>query len=576
MKILRFSATIRHGLLMPSLILLVILFSLGCGKDKAPAPEIPPAEVETSSLTFNSPIGVEIVGKIINPGGGKITDHGFIYWFTAEDEISKGTKVSLGGEITSGFFTTTINGLKFPEVNGLQALFVAKAYVTDKNGTRYGEIFSSRYNGSIVSSIIPNEGKTGDIIALAGSYKGLKPSDIKITFGGIQTPIKTITDIGVTVEVPTGIPVGHGQTVEVKSSVGSFTSYVSHEFRIWANIKDMNPKFGPINTKIRFTGDNLPASKDAMHVYFELHSEVTGNSDYDNGFYVGVPGNIMTEKLTLSYKKGNVRAVLPWEFALTPPVIKSISPNPALDLQTVAIQLDNFLYLQRGYNEFSVKVGNFQQWVNANEDGKLIFRLDHNAKYATGNSYPVSITFGPHTISSSTALTIAKPEATGFSPKAGLPGVPIHITGKFAKGANYIVKFNSSGGVFFDAVSESEIVGRVLMGMEAKTYTLSVSTDAENVLVPGGVFEVLPTRFDAVSPSSATAGSTISITGEGFYNNGSTITANFAGHTAHVNSVTPNKITLVLGNSTPPGTYRIKLDWDNRIYDTGQSITVVR
>jgi hypothetical protein len=574
MQILRFSSTVRNGLLMPSLILLAILFSPGCGKDKLPSPEIPPAEVETSALAFNSPIGVELIGKIINPGGGNITDHGFIYWFNVEDEISKGTRVSLGGEIASGFFTATINGLKFPQVNGLQALFVAKAYVTDKHGTRYGDIFSGRYKNSVISSIFPNEGKTGDVIALAGDYKGLKASDINISFGGIQSALKTITDIGVTVEVPTGIPVGHGQTVEVTSTVGVVTSYLSYEFRIWANIKDMNPKFGPINTKIRFTGDNLPASKNAMYVYFG-QPDVPGNSDYDNGFYVGVPGRIRDEKMTLSYTKGNIRVLLPWEFTLTPPVIKSIGPNPALDLQTVAIQLENFLFLQNGDNEFSVKVGNFPQWVNADEDGKLIFRLDRNARYATGHSYPVSITFGPNTVNSSIALTIAKPEATGFSPKAGLPGIPIHITGKFAKGAGYFVRFNSNGGVSFDAVSDSEIVGRLPMGMEAKTYTLSVTSDAGDIPVPGGVFQVLPTKFEAVSPLSATAGSTIAITGEGFVSNGGTITANFAGHIAHVNSVTSNKITLVIGNSTPPGTYRIKLDWDNRIYDTGQSITVV-
>jgi len=49
---------------MPSLILLAILFSLGCGKDKVPSPEIPPAKVETSALAFNSPIGVEVIGKL--------------------------------------------------------------------------------------------------------------------------------------------------------------------------------------------------------------------------------------------------------------------------------------------------------------------------------------------------------------------------------------------------------------------------------------------------------------------------------------------------------------------------------
>ncbi|MGY4383761.1 hypothetical protein ACVWYN_000780 [Pedobacter sp. UYP24] len=575
MRTILYLAITRREHFKSALILSLVLFLFGCGKEKATL-EIPPATVETSELTFISPIGVELSGKVINPGSGKIIDHGFIYWFNAEDEIAKGTKVSLGSEIVSGFFKTTLNNLTFPEVNGLQALFVVKAYVTDKNGTHYGDIFSNRFKNTVVESILPDEGKTGDLITLVGAYKGLRASDIKITFGGTQAVIKTINETSITLELPTGIPAGHGQTVEVKATVGGVTADISHSFRIWANIKDMNPKSGPINTKIRFTGDNLPATKEALYVNFEPNSVVTGNSDFDDSFYISVPAQVNTDKLTLSYMTGNARIVLPWQFILTPPLIKSISPNPALDQQTVTIQLDNYLYLQRGANEFSVKVGNFQQWVMADEEGKLTFPLDYNAKYAVGNNYPVSIAYGPFSVKSNTQLSIIKPEATGFFPKKGLPGTIIHITGKFAKGAYYNVRFNNSdGGLSFSGVSDNEIIGGIYMGMPAKSYTLAVITDAGDVPIPGGTFEVLPTKFDSVSPLTATSGSTITITGEGFLNNGGQISANFAGHYAYVNAVTSTKLTLVLGNNTPPGIYRIKLDWQNQVFDTGLSITVV-
>jgi hypothetical protein len=134
----RFLLHLRQGFLLLSFGLSILLN--GCGKDKATEPEVVPASVETSSLNFISPIGVEVTGKVVNPGNAEIEDHGFIYWFNAEGEIAKGIKVSLGGKISSGFFTTTINNLDFPKGDRLPTLFVTKAYVTDKNGTRYGDI----------------------------------------------------------------------------------------------------------------------------------------------------------------------------------------------------------------------------------------------------------------------------------------------------------------------------------------------------------------------------------------------------------------------------------------------------
>lgn len=449
-------------------IIAIALFLSGCGKDKASEPELPPAGVETTSLFFISPISVELTGKLINQSNQKITDHGFVYWYGAEADIAKGVKVSLGADIVSGFYTATLNDLQFPVVNGVQAVLVVKAYVTDKNGTRYGQVYSSNYKGTLSTDVSPAGGKTGDVITINGSYKGLKAGDIKVTFAKVEGKVKTVADKAITVEVPTGIPVVHGQTVVVKVQVGVVSTDVALTFYIWANIKDINPKSGPIGTKITFTGDNLPVNRDGMLVSF---GEASADRYYDAAYFVRVPSTVETEKVKLYYYgKDAERKELPFEFTVTPPVIKSITPNPAFSQQELTIHMGNMEPYTAG-NEPIVTIDHFRVYVRPNENGDLVFKPDFDL--TSGENHTVTVSHGPHTVTAPLPLTIIKQEVTGFSPKKGFPGTALHITGRFAKGSttNFLT-FGNEGYVFADAISDTELIAYVPLGLENKINLL--------------------------------------------------------------------------------------------------------
>jgi hypothetical protein len=562
----------RISKLLLTIITATTLLFLGCAKDKTTEPELPLAGVETSGLSFMSPIVVELTGKVINEGPQKIIDHGFIYWFGSEKELSQGIKVSLGADIESGFFTTMLTGLQFKVVNGVPELLVAKAYVTDKTGTRYGQVFSNNYRGTLATDVSPIGGKTGDIITINGNYNGLKPNDIKVTFANIQAQVKTLTNKVITVEVPNGIPVGHGQRVRVKVQVGAVSLDVNTEFPIWANIKDINPKSGPIGTKIVFTGDNLPLTKDGMIIGFG--EEAWGVNYFDASYYVRVPSSVQTEKVKLyCYRSERERITLPFEFTVTPPVIKSISPNPAISQQVITIHMDNMEPYYAG-NEPRVTIAHASDYVQPNENGDLVFRPKIELK--SGESYHITIEFGPHKIQTTTPLTIAKVVATGFSPDKGYPGTAVHITGRFAKGANTFVGFGEDGYSFADAISDTELVVYVPLGIENKKYSLYIKDETGDIKIPG-IFEAQSIRFDAVSPVSGPPGSILTITGQGFYNrSGNEFTANFGGPVLHSTQVNLTKIMLEVPTFTVPGTYPIILQHDNVTFDTGLTYTVTK
>lgn len=562
------------NLTLKSFSLIIIFFIsilLSCGKNKEPEPELPPAAVETSELAILSPISAKLTGKLLNQGTQDVLDHGFVYWFGAEGDISSGVKVSLGPTNASGFYVATLNDLKFPLIDGVQGLLVMKAYVTDKTGTYYGNIFSASYKKRLAHRISHQEGKTGDIITIDGLFTGLKASDIKILFGNIEAPVRTIADTTVTVEVPIGIPVGHGQTVEVKAQAGVITVDLSTAFRIWANIKDFNPKSGPIGTKISFIGDNLPLSKDIMSVDFGT-DYIFAYTYFDKEFYVRIPANIQSTKLKLHYLKGNrERIELPSEFTVTPPKINSITPNPALAQQTITIHMENTEPFMVG-NEPLVHVGNFSTYILPNDNGDLVFKL--GGDLVVGKNYPVTVTYGPHTVTSPSTLSLTTPVATSFSPKKGFPGTELHIFGKFAKGATPFVNLGDRITLFANAISDTELVTYIPMGVEDQAYSLSIEEASGDVKLPG-VFEAQSTRFDKLTPASGPAGTSITITGEGFFDQQSNgYSANLGGPVAHSTERSLTRIVLLVPTFTTPGTYKIKLQHINVVYETGLTFTV--
>jgi len=293
---------------------------------------------------------------------------------------------------------------------------------------------------------------------------------------------------------------------------------------------------------------------------------------FDKEFYVRIPANIQSTKLKLHYLKGNrERIELPSEFTVTPPKINSITPNPALAQQTITIHMENTEPFMVG-NEPLVHIGNFSTYILPNDNGDLVFKL--GGDLVVGKNYPVTVTYGPHTVTSPSTLSLTTPVATSFSPKKGFPGTELHIFGKFAKGATPFVNLGDRITLFANAISDTELVTYIPMGVEDKSYSVSIEEASGDIKLPG-VFEAQSTRFDKLTPASGPAGTSIIITGEGFFDQQSNgYSANLGGPVAHSTERSLTRIVLLVPTFTTPGTYKIKLHHINVVYETGLTFTV--
>ncbi|WP_285055315.1 IPT/TIG domain-containing protein [Pedobacter ginsengisoli] len=396
--------TYRLGYRVFSMIAITLLLFSGCSKDRGKEPEpekeIPPAGIETTSLTFLTPVLVELKGNIINDENQKISDHGFVYVFGTEADLSNSLKVPIADAITSGSFSMILKDFQFPMVNGVKAKLFVKAYVTDKNGTHFGKAISLN-DGGLTGVVSPLGGKTGDVITITGNYKGLKSADIEVTFEDVAGQIKTISDNALTVSVPVGIPAGHGDQIVVKLQVGNVAVDATTKFFMAANIKDIIPKSGPIGSKVNLVGDNLPLYGSQLYVFFGNASMVSWGPI--NDCYVYVPAAIPSEKVKLYYNIIDVPVALPFEFTVTPPVIKSITPNPAFYNEPVTMHIDNMNPRDVG-DAPVLKLGDFSQSFRPNANGDFV--IDAPYVFKPGQVYTISVTYGPHTVTAPMPLTI--------------------------------------------------------------------------------------------------------------------------------------------------------------------------
>lgn len=519
-----------------------------CKKDDLGGPEI-----QTLSVIAASPTTVIFTGNILNKGKQQILDYGFIYSPNPNIDESNGTKVSLGNNVSTGQFTTTVDNLKLGPLYGYNPIVYARAYIRDEKGTAFGALLNVNLPVPSSSSMSPNTGKSGDIVKISGKFYSPALKDVHVTFGGTEGTVIAASDSEISVAVPSGINARHGNQISVTVSVGSSSVQANTYFTIFANIKDFSPKSGAISSFITFTGDNLPTDYYYNGDIVVKFNEITANINYNNTLQAIVPSSIK-EKATVSITINGKKTVLPGEFSIVLPEITSFSPESALPGGVVNVNIANFASnYYDGYPQLKFGNGDYQ-YANSTTGTGFSYVIPANTE---AGDYALTMKFGLNEVTTAKKLKVLAYEVTGFSPEQGAPGKEINISGSFIKDVGYTVYFGTVA-VGAVATSATNLRTTVPAGINAGKLKISVDVPGKKIVSPGE-FDIKGPTVTSFSPASAIAGTILTIKGTGFYPGDYWTTVKFGTIVAQAISVTENTITVAVPSNLNLGAMKLTI-----------------
>lgn len=519
-----------------------------CKKDDLGGPEI-----QTLSVIAVSPTTVTFTGNILNKGKQQVLDYGFIYSPNPNIDEGNGTKVSLGSNISTGQFSTTVDNLKLGPLYGYNPVVYARAYIRDEKGTAFGALLNVNLPVPSSSSMSPSTGKSGDIVKISGKFYSPALKDVHVIFGGTEGTVIAASDSEISVAVPSGINARHGNQIGVTVSVGSLSVQANTYFTIFANIKDFSPKSGPIGSYVTFSGDNLPNDYYYGGNIAVTFNEITANINYNNTLQAIVPSSIK-DKATVSITINGQKTVLPGEFSIVLPEITSFSPESVLPGSVVNVNIANFASnYYDGYPQLKFGNGDYQHANSATGTG-FSYVIPANTE---AGEYALTIKFGLNEATTAKKLKVLAYEVTGFSPEQGAPGKEINISGSFIKDAGYTVYFGTVG-VGAVATSATNLRTTVPAGINAGKLKISVDVPGKKIVSPGE-FDIKGPTVTSFSPASAIAGTILTIKGTGFYPGDYWTTVKFGTIVAQAISVTENTITVAVPSNLNLGAMKLTI-----------------
>lgn len=543
----------------------IILMLSACKKDESSEEDHHP-QVTTTNILPITPTRVTLKGSLSSKGKIKVLDYGFVYDVRGFFDGPTMKTISLGSEAKDGEFTAEIEGLNPGFYVNDRGYLYAKAYYTNEFGTVYGEPLRVAMLQLAPANISPRRGKIGDRITLDGDFFTTGTKELKVLFNQIEAKIISATNKQIVVEVPSGLPVRHGQGVEVVVSIDGQLSMADNNFTILATFKDFSPKSGPTNTVIHFTGENLPAgfsSADGIEI------TVGGLKTYTfaNEEFTATALESNQVKVKIAAKVNGMQVDLPGEFTYTPPVITSMTPLSALANEVITFKGTNFP-LMTPFKYATVKVGTATTSASLyNSD--VIASIPSQLEPGT---YPVYFITGPFTIAMPQQLTVKPYQMFSFSPATGFPLTEITVKGTFNRFQEYFVYFGNQK-IKGTATSNTEMVVAAPLadnGTQLKVVVEMVG--GQKIPVPG-IFEAKGPLINSFSPSSGGPGTQVTIKGANFRSQFGVEIDLGTGY-APPDEVTENTIKFTIPRIIGSGTNKLKVKINSQTAISDSSFTV--
>jgi hypothetical protein len=339
-----------------------------------------------------------------------------------------------------------------------------------------------------VTSFAPTQGSVGASVTITGTNLS-GASAVKFN-GTAATSYSVNSATSITVTVPDMATTGPLTVITPGGTVSSSASFTVNYPP--PTLSAFTPSSGAAGTIVTINGTNL-ASTTAVS-FNGVHTAFLAISD--TAVRAFVPGLATNGPVSVTTPSGS--ATTKASFTVVPS-ITALSPGSGPAGTTVTVSGYNFT------GATAVTIGGVAA-TSVSVSSATSLTAVVTSSDVTG---PVAVTAGGQTGTSTAGFSVT-PAISAVSPVSAAAGATVTITGSNLSGAS-AVSFGGVAAPSFTVVGPTKVTAVVPGG--AASGTVSVTT-AGGTATSGSSFGVLP-RIDNLSPSTATAGSIVTISGSG-------------------------------------------------------------
>jgi hypothetical protein len=410
-----------------------------------------------------------------------------------------------------------------------------------------------------ITAMTPQEGPVGTLVVITGSGFGTTQGSSTVTFNGTSVTWVSWGSSTLQVQVPAGATSGN---VVVKVSGVSSNS---ETFTVTAPpvITSLSQTSGAVGASLTITGTGFSAGgTQTPQVVFNPQVYATPTTSSDTSVTVAVPSGATTGDVLVSVGGGVSNGVL-FTVTSSDPSISNISPTGGTVGTSVTITGSNF-GSSRGSSTitFNGTTGTPTSW------GATSIVVPVPSGATTGN---VVVTVGgvasdPYGFEVGTAA----PKITSISPTSGAVGTATTITGTnfgSSQGSS-TVNFNGASGIP-TSWSATSIHVPVPVGTTTGNVVVNVGSTSSNAVaftVPG-----TGPSITSLSPTSASVGASITVTGTNFGQFQGSSTVTFGGVAAIATGWSPTSIVATVPSGAATGSVVVTV---NGSASSGVSFTV--
>ena len=350
----------------------------------------------------------------------------------------------------------------------------------------------------VITGLSPAAGQVGSHVQINGSGFGATRDTSVVNFNGSTTAtIVSWSDTQITAVVPSV------NSSSVNVTVGGIISN-SATFTVGSIIvNSVSPSAGPVGTQVTVSGAGFGTTQGSISFNNTAATAITSWSD--SQIVATVPSGATTGAVKVV--SGGISSNTSVSYAVGTVLVSGVSPSSGLPGSQVQISGSGFGTTQ-GLS--SVTINGYSATVTSWSATQITVNAP-NVATAGG----VKVTVGGIASNTDVQFAILAPAVSSISPTEGIAGTQVQINGRnfgSNNGGSSTVAFNGVSAAII-SWSDSLIQATVPSTARAGAVTVTVSSVISNNNI---YFTVPAQQVTAVSPSSASVGDQVTITGTGF------------------------------------------------------------